>query len=69
MKRTICAALCMLLCILFCLQLVSCGESGTDEPLTPEQKEATQITKENNEAVYTALGFGDKDEFASRRRA
>lgn len=68
MKRTICAALCMLLCILFCLQLVSCGESGTDEPLTPEQKEATQITKENNEAVYTALDFGDKDEFACAQK-
>ena len=68
MKRTICAALCMLLCILFCLQLVSCGESGTDDPLTPEQKEATQITKENNEAVYTALDFGDKDEFACAQK-
>lgn len=63
MKRTACTALCMLLCVLFCLQLASCGESGTNAPLTPEQKEATQFTKEKNDAVYTALDFGDKEEF------
>lgn len=63
MKRTACTALCMLLCVLFCLQLASCGESGTNAPLTPEQKEATQFTKDKNDAVYTALDFGDKEEF------
>lgn len=63
MKRTACTALCMLLCVLFCLQLASCGESGTNAPLTPKQKEATQFTKEKNDAVYTALDFGDKEEF------
>lgn len=63
MKRTACTALCMLLSVLFCLQLASCGESGTNAPLTPKQKEATQFTKEKNDAVYTALDFGDKEEF------
>lgn len=68
MKRTILTTLCMLLCVLLCLQLASCGESGTNAPLTPTQKEATQFTKDKNNAVYTALDFGDKDEFACAQK-
>lgn len=67
MKRTFCTAICVLLAAFICLQLASCGESG-GEPLTPAQKEAAQFTKESNQAVYTALNFGDKDEFTCAQK-
>lgn len=68
MKRTFCTAICLLLAVLICMQLAACGESHNGEAFTPGQKEATQFTKENNQAVYTALDFGDKDEFSCAQK-
>lgn len=67
MKRTLKIAVSCVLTGLLCLQLASCG--GMEQPaLSAEQKEASSYTKEANQAVYTALDFGDKDEFACAQK-